>query len=156
MKLLQDQTKLITTVVIVVLLFLVGELPAQLTSRKSALNLIFGGDISKVQFAKMEKIEVYLTTLNALQLSLNIVIYAVINPSFMVEFFQCLKEFSDCCCRSCLYGGNVNSFSDYDGECPVKQKVFIASQGDLSKGDSFFISDKYDYYCGKMIELSAT
>jgi len=79
----------------VISLYLVGELPFHLTSWKSALNLLYGGDISKVDFNIMEKLEVICLMLNALQLSMNIIIYAVINPTFMPEFFICLKGVSD-------------------------------------------------------------
>lgn len=131
------------------ILFLAGELPAQLTSRKSALNLLFGGDISKVKFAKLEKIEVYLITLNAIQLSLNIVIYAVINPSFMVEFFQCLKEFSNCCWWTCLHKCNMKTISEDEGEFLRTKNVFIVYQDDTSRADSFFVNDKSEFYCRK-------
>lgn len=134
---------------IVVILFLIGELPAQLTARKSALNLLFGGDISKVNFDKMEKLEVYLTTLNAVQLSLNIVIYAVINPSFMVEFFQFLKEFSDCCCQVCLRKGKTKYISDEENEIPMKKKVFIVSQDNETRGESNFVHEQLEDDCGE-------
>ncbi|KAH8284643.1 hypothetical protein KR018_009503 [Drosophila ironensis] len=97
----QHQMKLTISIVIVISLYLIGELPAHLTSRKSSLNLLFGGDMSKVNESFMEQLEVICMTLNAMQLSLNIVVYAVINPSFMPEFFLCMKGTSDVCLGLC-------------------------------------------------------
>ncbi|XP_065368841.1 uncharacterized protein LOC135961274 [Calliphora vicina] len=95
----QHQMKLTVTIIIVITLYLVGELPAHLTSRKSAVNLLYGGDVSKVDFKTMHRLEVICITLNAIQLSMNIIVYAVINPSFVPEFFNCLKGASDVCFR---------------------------------------------------------
>lgn len=91
--------KLTVTIIIVITLYLVGELPAHLTSRKSAVNLLYGGDVSKVDFKTMQRLEVICITLNSIQLSMNIIVYAVINPSFVPEFFSCLKGASDVCFR---------------------------------------------------------
>ncbi|KAI8039686.1 uncharacterized protein LOC128253715 [Drosophila gunungcola] len=99
----QHQMKLTISIVIVITLYLIGELPAHMTSRKSSLNLLFGGDANKVNESIMEQLEVICITLNALQLSLNIVVYAVINPSFMPEFFLCLKGTSDVCFGLCCF-----------------------------------------------------
>lgn len=93
----KHQMKLTITILIVITLYLVGELPAHLTSRKSAVNLLYGGDVSKVNFNTMERLEVICITLNAIQLSMNIIVYAVINPTFVPEFFNCLKGASDVC-----------------------------------------------------------
>ncbi|KAI8128964.1 putative G-protein coupled receptor B0563.6 [Lucilia cuprina] len=95
----KHQMKLTVTIIIVITLYLVGELPAHLTSRKSAVNLLYGGDVSKVDFKTMQRLEVICITLNAIQLSMNIIVYAVINPSFVPEFFNCLKAASDVCFR---------------------------------------------------------
>ncbi|XP_055856061.1 uncharacterized protein LOC129919232 [Episyrphus balteatus] len=89
------QLKLTITIVIVVFLYLTGELPAHITSRKNAVNLLFNGDITKINFEKVEKFECFFLTLNALQLSFNIIVYAVINPVFMDEFFVFLRQMSD-------------------------------------------------------------
>ncbi|EDW74637.1 uncharacterized protein Dwil_GK22033 [Drosophila willistoni] len=97
----QHQMKLTISIVIVITLYMIGELPAHMTSRKSSLNLLFGGDADKVNTQLMEKLEVICITLNALQLSMNIVVYAVINPSFMPEFFVCLRGASDVCFSLC-------------------------------------------------------
>ncbi|KAH8348543.1 hypothetical protein KR084_008496 [Drosophila pseudotakahashii] len=99
----QHQMRLTISIVIVITLYLIGELPAHMTSRKSSLNLIFGGDTNKVNESFMEELEVICITLNALQLSLNIVVYAVINPSFMPEFFLCMKGTSDVCFGLCCF-----------------------------------------------------
>ncbi|KAM7342337.1 uncharacterized protein ACRADG_009801 [Cochliomyia hominivorax] len=95
----KHQMKLTVTIIIVITLYLVGELPAHLTSRKSAVNLLYGGDVSKVDFKTMQRLEVICITLNAIQLSMNIIVYAGINPSFIPEFFSCLKGASDVCFR---------------------------------------------------------
>ncbi|EDV98479.1 uncharacterized protein LOC6568896 [Drosophila grimshawi] len=97
----QHQMKLTISILIVITLYMVGELPAHMTSRKSSLNLLFGGDTSKMDEEMMEHLEVIFITLNALQLSMNIVVYAVINPSFMPEFFLCLRGASDFCFHLC-------------------------------------------------------
>ncbi|EDW48216.1 uncharacterized protein LOC6609519 [Drosophila sechellia] len=99
----QHQMKLTISIVIVITLYLFGELPAHMTSRKSSLNLLFGGDTNKVDDSFIEQLEVICITLNALQLSLNIVVYAVINPSFIPEFFLCLKGTSDVCFGLCCF-----------------------------------------------------
>ncbi|KAM8712262.1 hypothetical protein ACLKA7_012736 [Drosophila subpalustris] len=97
----QHQMKLTISIVIVITLYMVGELPAHMTSRKSSLNLLFGGDANKVDGELMEHLELIFISLNALQLSLNIVVYGVINPSFMPEFFLCLRGASDVCFNLC-------------------------------------------------------
>ncbi|ALC42812.1 CG15614 [Drosophila busckii] len=105
----QHQMKLTISIVIVITLYMVGELPAHMTSRKSSLNLLFGGDTNKMNAELMERLEVIFITLNALQLSMNIVVYAVINPCFMPEFFHCLRSISDawfnCCCIPAMKRG---------------------------------------------------
>ncbi|KAH8234099.1 hypothetical protein KR038_001349 [Drosophila bunnanda] len=106
----KHQMKLTISIVIVITLYLIGELPAHMTSRKSSLNLIFGGDTNKVDESFMEQLEVICITLNALQLSLNIVVYAVINPSFMPEFFLLLKGTSDVCIGLCCFRALVRSW----------------------------------------------
>ncbi|XP_037941516.1 uncharacterized protein LOC119674449 [Teleopsis dalmanni] len=103
----KHQTRLTISIVIVITLYLVGEIPAHMTSRKSALNLLFGGDITKVNLKVMENMEVICLTLNALQLSMNIIVYAVINPSFMPEFFACLRSTSDVCCDIFCFTGII-------------------------------------------------
>ncbi|XP_017470498.1 PREDICTED: uncharacterized protein LOC108362147, partial [Rhagoletis zephyria] len=92
------QMKLTITIIIIITLYMVGELPAAMTSRKSALNLLFGGDVSRVNFSLICRLELICLTLNALQLSMNILVYAIINPSFIPEFFDCLRGASDACC----------------------------------------------------------
>ncbi|XP_004520338.1 uncharacterized protein LOC101453239 [Ceratitis capitata] len=94
----RHQLKLTITIIILIALYMIGELPAALTSRKNALNLLFGGDVNRVNFQLMEQLDMICLTLNALQLSINIIVYAVINPSFMPEFFGCLRSASDFCC----------------------------------------------------------
>ncbi|KAH8321814.1 hypothetical protein KR067_002224 [Drosophila pandora] len=109
----QHQMKLTISIVIVITLYLIGELPAHMTSRKSSLNLIFGGDTNKVNEGLMENLEVICITLNALQLSLNIVVYAVINPSFMPEFFLCMKGTSDICLGLCCIRPMLRSWKRF-------------------------------------------
>lgn len=51
----QDQARLTIMLVGIVFLFLVGELPTHFASRRSAVSLLYGGDVSKVQEIFMEK-----------------------------------------------------------------------------------------------------
>ncbi|XP_053964310.1 uncharacterized protein LOC128867233 [Anastrepha ludens] len=121
------QMKLTVTIIILIMLYLIGELPAAMTSRKSAVNLLFGGDISRVDFIVMARLEMICLILNSFQLSMNILVYAFINPSFMPELFDCLRGASDVCCnilclaplircmrRNCCSSKNVNKQSAND------------------------------------------
>ncbi|XP_067633159.1 uncharacterized protein [Eurosta solidaginis] len=95
----QHQMKLTITIIVLIVLYMIGEMPAALTSRKSSLNLLFGGDTKRVDLDAMSRVEMICLTLNALQLSMNILVYALINPSFMSELFSCLRGVSDFCCN---------------------------------------------------------
>nr|XP_012232274.1 PREDICTED: atypical chemokine receptor 4 [Linepithema humile] len=54
---LQDQARLTIMLVGIVFLFLVGELPTHFASRRSAVSLLYGGDVTKVHETFMEKSE---------------------------------------------------------------------------------------------------
>lgn len=51
----QDQARLTIMLIGIVFLFLVGELPTHLASRRSAMSLLYGGDLSKVHESFMER-----------------------------------------------------------------------------------------------------
>jgi hypothetical protein len=51
----QDQARLTTMLIGVVFLFLVGEVPTHLASRRSAVSLLYGNDASRVHEDFMER-----------------------------------------------------------------------------------------------------
>ncbi|XP_011699644.1 PREDICTED: uncharacterized protein LOC105456949 [Wasmannia auropunctata] len=82
---LWDQARLTIMLVGIVFLFLVGELPTHLASRRSAVSLLYGGDPSKVQEDFMESFRMWATLLNALASSTNFILYCVLSPRFFVH-----------------------------------------------------------------------
>jgi len=129
--------KLTITILIVITLYLIGELPAHLTSRKSVLNLLYSGDVTKFDFQVMERLEIICITLNAVQLSMNIMVYALINPSFVPEFFVCLRGASDVCFRFLCCCNALNYFLRFIWK---QKKVYNNSTGLRNEFDSW--SDK--------------
>ncbi|XP_018396687.1 PREDICTED: neuropeptide Y receptor type 6 [Cyphomyrmex costatus] len=82
---LRDQARLTIMLVGIVFLFLVGELPTHLASRRSAVSLLYGGDPFKVREDFMESFRMWATLLNALASSMNFILYCVLSPYFFVH-----------------------------------------------------------------------
>ncbi|XP_029158857.1 uncharacterized protein LOC114931084 isoform X2 [Nylanderia fulva] len=82
---LRDQARLTIMLVGIVFLFLIGELPTHLASRRSAVSLLYGGDPFKVQEIFMERFRIWATLLNALASSTNFILYCLLSPCFLVR-----------------------------------------------------------------------
>ncbi|XP_039306579.1 neuropeptide Y receptor type 6 [Solenopsis invicta] len=87
---LQDQARLTIMLIGIVLLFLVGELPTHLASRRSAVSLLYGGDPSRVHEDFMESFRMWATLLNALSSSTNFILYYLLSSCFSMHFKRML------------------------------------------------------------------
>ncbi|CAL1681786.1 unnamed protein product [Lasius platythorax] len=82
---LRDQARLTIMLIGIVFLFLVGELPTHLASRRSAVSLLYGGDPFKVHEIFMDRFRMWATLLNALASSTNFILYCLLSPCFLVH-----------------------------------------------------------------------
>lgn len=89
--LFQYQMKLVATLIAIICLFYIGDIPAHLVSRKSAIVLLFAGDLTKNDSSLMATVRMVVAVLNAFQLSVNIIVYALINPIFLLELVNCMR-----------------------------------------------------------------
>ncbi|RLU21704.1 hypothetical protein DMN91_006080 [Ooceraea biroi] len=87
---LRDQARLTTMLIGIVFLFVVGELPTHLASRRSAVSLLYGNDASKVHEVFMERFRFWATLLNALASSTNFILYCLLSPCFLVHLKRML------------------------------------------------------------------
>ncbi|XP_036144587.1 uncharacterized protein LOC105837665 isoform X2 [Monomorium pharaonis] len=87
---LQDQARLTIMLIGIVFLFIVGELPTHLASRRSAVSLLYNGDPSKVHENFMESFRMWATFLNALSSSTNFILYYLLSPCFSVHLKRIL------------------------------------------------------------------
>ncbi|CAD7089488.1 unnamed protein product [Hermetia illucens] len=85
------QMKLVATLIAIICLFYIGDIPAHLVSRKSAIVLLFAGDLTKNDSSLMATVRMVVAVLNAFQLSVNIIVYALINPIFLLELVNCMR-----------------------------------------------------------------
>ncbi|XP_037032719.1 uncharacterized protein LOC119071773 isoform X2 [Bradysia coprophila] len=111
-KQLFSQTQLTLTIIVVVFLFLIGEIPMYLASRRSAITMLFQGDLSKSSSQALETFRIIATFLHALHISLNIAIYTSLNPPYIIELF----DFLQIICSKCHWkvfsnntGGNTSN-----------------------------------------------
>ncbi|XP_012258505.1 uncharacterized protein LOC105687427 [Athalia rosae] len=82
---LQDQVRLTITLVGIVFMFLVGEVPTHFASRRSAVSILYGGDASRVDENFLEKFRIIATLLNAISSSANFILYCLLSPQFLVQ-----------------------------------------------------------------------
>ncbi|KAH0948023.1 hypothetical protein HN011_012097 [Eciton burchellii] len=87
---LRDQARLTTMLIGVVFLFLVGEVPTHLASRRSAVSLLYGNDASRVHEDFMERFRLWATLLNALASATNFILYCLLTPCFLVHMKRML------------------------------------------------------------------
>ncbi|XP_012273214.1 uncharacterized protein LOC105695828 [Orussus abietinus] len=80
---LRDQTRLTITLVGIVFIFLVGEFPTHLASRRSAASILYGGDVNKIDEHFMERFRMCCTVLNAISSSANFILYCLLSPHFL-------------------------------------------------------------------------
>ncbi|XP_076636747.1 uncharacterized protein LOC143349398 [Colletes latitarsis] len=80
---LTDQARMTVMLVGITFVFIVGEVPTHLASRRSALTLLHGGDLTKVQEYYVERFRMYATLLNAISGSANFVLYCLLNRHFL-------------------------------------------------------------------------
>lgn len=81
--LFQDHTNLTITLIAIVFFFIIGEIPTQLVSRQAAVTFLFDGDQNKADISKsLETFRQLTTVLNAINLSVNFVLYILFCPPF--------------------------------------------------------------------------
>ncbi|XP_043261902.1 uncharacterized protein LOC122402837 [Colletes gigas] len=80
---LTDQARMTVMLVGIAFVFIVGEVPTHLASRRSALTLLHGGDLTKVQEYYVERFRMYATLLNAISGPANFVLYCLLNRHFL-------------------------------------------------------------------------
>ncbi|XP_024877792.1 uncharacterized protein LOC112458403 [Temnothorax curvispinosus] len=111
---LRDQARLTIMLVGIVFLFLVGELPTHLASRRSAVSLLYGGDPSKVHEDFMESFRMWATLLNALASSTNFILYCMLSPCFFVHLKRLLLP-EHILKRKCAKRGPIAYFHQQPG-----------------------------------------
>ncbi|XP_024941951.1 uncharacterized protein LOC107268961 isoform X2 [Cephus cinctus] len=89
---LTDQVRLTITLVGIVFLFLVGEVPTHLASRRSAISILYGGDDTRVNEVFLERFRIIATLLNAISSSANFILYCLLSPQFLIQLKQLLRR----------------------------------------------------------------
>lgn len=92
-KKIEDQTRLTLSLVAIIILFFVGDIPTYFASRKSASALLWMLDSESDQIEKMETFRLIVTLVYSLSISINIVFYAALNPAYLKELFIILQFF---------------------------------------------------------------
>ncbi|KAI4480473.1 hypothetical protein M0802_014186, partial [Mischocyttarus mexicanus] len=87
---LRDQTRLTVMLVGVAFVFVIGEVPTHLASRRSAVSLLYDGDLTIVHEIFLERFRIYATLLNAISSSFNFVLYSLLSPHFLCHLKQAL------------------------------------------------------------------
>ncbi|XP_015185591.1 PREDICTED: uncharacterized protein LOC107071267 [Polistes dominula] len=87
---LRDQTRLTVMLVGVAFVFVIGEVPTHLASRRSAVSLLYDGDLTIVHEIFLERFRIYATLLNAISSSFNFVLYSLLSPHFLSHLKQTL------------------------------------------------------------------
>ncbi|KAB0803486.1 hypothetical protein PPYR_00456 [Photinus pyralis] len=86
-----DQTKITITLVAIVFVHLIGEVPAHFTRRITSANILFGGDDKQAEDSViMEYFRVATTLLNALHLAMKFILYANFCPPFCKALKNCV------------------------------------------------------------------
>ncbi|XP_017757465.1 PREDICTED: probable G-protein coupled receptor B0563.6 [Eufriesea mexicana] len=80
---LRDQARMTVMLIGIVFVFVLGEVPTHLASRRGALSLLYGGDLTKVSEYYMERFRMYATLMNAISSSTNFVLYCLLNQRFL-------------------------------------------------------------------------
>ncbi|KAF7402591.1 hypothetical protein HZH66_004858 [Vespula vulgaris] len=87
---LRDQTRLTVMLVGIAFVFVVGEVPTHLASRRSAISLLYDGDLTIVHEVFLERFRIYATLLSAISSSFNFVLYSLLSPHFLSHLKQVL------------------------------------------------------------------
>ncbi|XP_058807615.1 probable G-protein coupled receptor B0563.6 [Phymastichus coffea] len=88
----QDQSKLTIILIAIVFLFLVGEIPTHLASRRSAISILYGGDPRLVDKSVMATFRLIATVLSAISCSTNFVMYCLLNPKYFTNWKALLQK----------------------------------------------------------------
>ncbi|KAL6255375.1 hypothetical protein P5V15_013713 [Pogonomyrmex californicus] len=120
---LRDQARLTIMLVGIVFLFLVGELPTHLASRRSAVSLLYGGDPSKVHEVFMENFRMWATLLNALASSTNFILYCLLSPTFLIHLKRMLLP-EHILKRNCTKKRPVAYFHQ-QSDCKARCEIFV-------------------------------
>lgn len=94
-KKIEDQTRLTISLIAIIVLFFIGEIPTYFASRKSSTALLSPIDTTTTDRSQqMENFRLVVTTLYAISISMNIAFYAALNPSYLKELFIILQFLS--------------------------------------------------------------
>ncbi|XP_046820193.1 uncharacterized protein LOC124424755 [Vespa crabro] len=86
----RDQTRLTVMLVGIAFVFVVGEVPTHLASRRSAISLLYDGDLTIVHEVFLERFRIFATLFNAISSSFNFVLYSLLSPHFLSHLKQVL------------------------------------------------------------------
>ncbi|KAK2576767.1 hypothetical protein KPH14_005412 [Odynerus spinipes] len=86
----RDQARLTVMLVGIAFVFVVGEVPTHFASRRSAVSLLYDGDLTIVQEVFLERFRMYATLLNAISSSFNFVLYSLLSPHFLCHLKRAL------------------------------------------------------------------
>ncbi|XP_076685835.1 FMRFamide receptor [Andrena cerasifolii] len=121
---LRDQARMTVMLVGIVFVFIVGEVPTHLASRRSALSLLYGGDASKISEHYMETFRMYATLLNTISSSVNFILYCLLSRHFLSHLKRLLT--SEPIRRSTTMRSSVPSAMQQT-ECPRVIKFTLSS-----------------------------
>lgn len=94
-KKIEDQTRLTISLIAIIVLFFMGEIPTYFASRKSASALLSSIDTSTTDRSEqMESFRLIVTLVYSLSISMNIAFYAALNPAYLKELFIILQFLS--------------------------------------------------------------
>lgn len=79
---LQDHTNLTITLVMIIIFFLITNIPESLASRTAAINLLFQGDHQRANTTTLEGFRQVCTILKAVDVNTNFVFYYTFCPAF--------------------------------------------------------------------------
>lgn len=94
-KKIEDQTRLTVSLIAIIILFFMGEIPTYFASRKSSTALLSPIDTTTIDRSQqMENFRLIVTLVYSMSISLNIAFYAALNPAYLKELFIILQFLS--------------------------------------------------------------
>lgn len=135
-KKIKDQTRLTISLIALIILFFMGEIPTYFASRKSSTALLSSIDTTYRE-QEMEKFRMIVTTIYAISISMNIAFYAALNPAYLKELFIILQFLS--CNYECKEDEKTKKYV-----WNLKEKIKNKNVKDLSSCEVVTTTDEHE------------